>query len=111
MSRKKFKDGVVTTIYIEKDFQDISRSCGFSDGELWTYGLKCKLESANTRQAYEKLLSILEQEKRELDDKINTIRAKISVSPRRIKVRDFESKDIYEIDEKDFDPKTMRKVN
>ena len=113
MSRpKKIHNGVTTSIFIEKDLKEIAKLCKVSDSDLWVRGLKATLETSNNKQSLERLLQIYMFERAEIDKHINRIKDKLidDKLPQRLLIKEFDGGEQYEIDEKDYDPSTMKVI-
>lgn len=111
MARKKrINDGVVSSIYVERELKTIADLCKVSDSDLWTRGLKSTLEAVDTPTAWKHLLKIYEFEEKNLQEKMQKIRDKIGEVYEMIYVRDNGDDRVYQIREVDFDPKTQRRV-
>jgi hypothetical protein len=102
--RKKDKEKVVTSIYVDKDLKDVADLCDVSDSDLWMNGLKATLQANGSQEALKKLLNIYIIERDDLQRKIDIIQQKIIDKVGKIWVRDKGDDCEYPIEPSQFDP-------
>lgn len=101
--RKKLKDKVTTSIYIDKDLKEVADLCNVSDSDLWMNGLKATLNANGSQDALKKLLKIYEIERDDAEKKIEIITSKIIDKVAKFWVRDKGDDTEYLINVVDFD--------
>ena len=102
--RKKDKDKVITSIYIDKDLKDVADLCKETDSALWTNGLKATLKANGSQEALKKLLKIYQIELEDTKRKISIIESKIIDKIGKIWVRDKGDDMEYTIKPEEFNP-------
>jgi hypothetical protein len=109
--RKKNKEKVVTSIYVDKDLKDVADLCNVSDSDLWMNGLKATLQANGSQDALKKLLLIYKIESEDIHKKIQVIESKICDNVGKIRVRK-KGDDFWQlIEPEEFDPEEYVKLD